>query len=122
MELQIASNSLQLIWKAFSFIFQASPIVRLSKFASQEYEDKSQKCSISNEGKTISLSMLSVFSSHHSRSCFPSEQILAGVSEFPLFKIDTLFKALIQEIHTRNDSPNDFCQIPDGRLINSEQI
>ena len=35
----------KLIPRAFSFIFQAPPILRVSKFAPQEYEDESQKYS-----------------------------------------------------------------------------
>ena len=46
-----ASNSLELIWRTFSFIFQAPPILWVSKFALQEYGDKSPKYLTSNESK-----------------------------------------------------------------------
>ena len=73
-EKYIASNSLQLIWTAFSFIFQAQSISFVSKFALQteEYQFESQKILRSIEGKVTGFSMLLVFSSHHSSSCFSS--------------------------------------------------
>ena len=71
----------------FSFIFQAPPILCVSKFAPQEHEDESQKYSRSIEGTAIGFSTLSAFSSHHSSSCYPSELIFAGASKFPLFNL-----------------------------------
>ena len=64
--------------------------------APQEYEEEAQKYLRPIEGKAKSFSMLSVFSSHHCSSCFPSGLIFAGASKFPLFNLRALFKLLFR--------------------------
>ena len=71
--------------------------------------------------------MLSIFSSHHSSSCLPSGIIFAGASKFPFFNLREVTlsftnndKREVQVLQiTKNDSPNDFYQIPNSRFISS---
>ena len=51
-------NSSQLIWRAFSVLFQGPSIFRESKFAPQEYEKELQKYSRLIGDKTIGFPIL----------------------------------------------------------------
>ena len=53
-----ASNSLQLIWRAFSYIFQAPHVLYELKFAPQGHDEESQLYSRSIRDKAIGFAML----------------------------------------------------------------
>ena len=69
------------------------------------------------------VSTLSVFSSHHSSSSFPSELIFkvsfawSKGSYLVISQITIKERSRYCSWHTRNASPNDFSRIPDGRFI-----
>ena len=56
-----AANSLQLIWRAFSFVFQVSLNLLESKFVKQEYEDKAQKyCTLAEVREELYINKIQV--------------------------------------------------------------